>query len=109
MPKKVLTLLIVPKIVPIKVLFPAQYNFPDQWCMVLPRGQELQRFAQIRQVGFSKGEFLFNGDTPMSYVLLRLPENNKIKMRVRQIIIDGVGGDGTVFLPDFELQVKSSL
>ena len=95
-----------------------QENFPDQWCMVLPRGQEVQRFAQIRQVGFGKGEFLFDGAT-MSYVLLRLPENDKIRYdeiryrydkiqtRVRQIIIDGVGGDGTVFPPDFELQVTS--
>ena len=70
-------------------LAPAEDPQIDQtsWCWVLNGARDVNFYNQIRQVSRKKGDLVYN-QLPVTWVLLRLPENDQIKTRVRQIVID---------------------
>ena len=60
---------------------------PLFWCLLLDEARDIEAFTQIRAVSRKIGKFDLT--TPAtSWILLRLPENDQKRVRVRQVVIN---------------------
>ena len=70
-------------------------------CLVLTETPDVNNYTQIRPISRETG-FALVDEVPVSWLSLRLPENDQIKTRLRQVVIDKDLGNKP---PDFHLEV----
>ena len=77
-------------------------KYPLFWCLILDEARDTEAYTQIRPVSRKIGEFTWS-IPGLSWVLLRLPENDEKRIRVRKIVIDN---DLSLQPDNFVLQVS---